>query len=107
MRSGPITDRPTLAEASRRRVCALCGRSGKMTFHHLIPRKVHRRMHFKKKYTRSQLARGIEVCRLCHDGIHDLYDEMTLARRFRTRAQLNADPRIRKHAAWARKQKRR
>ena len=107
MRSGPTSIRPTGAEASRQGVCALCGRSGRMTFHHLIPRKVHRRMHFKKHYSRSQLSQGIEVCRLCHDGIHTLYDEMTLARRFPTRMQLKADPRIRKHSAWVRKQKRR
>jgi hypothetical protein len=87
--------------------CSLCDRTAPLTFHHLIPRKVHRRKYFQKHYTRSQLARGIDICRLCHDGIHDLYDEMTLARSLRTLLQLRNDPRIRKHVAWVRKQKRR
>jgi hypothetical protein len=87
--------------------CSLCDRTAPLTFHHLIPRKVHRRKYFQKHDTRSQLGRGIDVCRLCHDGIHDLYDEKTLARSLRTLLQLRNDPRIRKHVAWVRKQKRR
>jgi hypothetical protein len=49
--------------------------------------------------------RGAALCRLCHDGLHDLYDEMTLARSLRTIAELKRDPRVRKHAAWVRRQK--
>ena len=85
--------------------CALCGRRSALTFHHLIPRKVHRRPRFKRSYPRAELARGIDICRLCHDGIHALYDEMTLAQSLRTLDDLKNDPRIRKHAAWVRKQK--
>ena len=85
--------------------CALCGRRGALTFHHLIPRKLHRRPRFKKYYARAELARGIDICRLCHDGIHALYDEMTLAQSLRTFDDLKKDPRIRRHAAWVRKQK--
>lgn len=85
--------------------CALCGRQGALTFHHLIPKKLHRRPRFNKHHARSELAQGINICRLCHDGIHALYDEMTLAKSLRTLADLKNDPRIRKHAAWVRKQK--
>ena len=85
--------------------CALCGRQGTLTFHHLIPKKMHRRPRFKKQFARSELARGIDICRLCHDGIHALYDEMTLGQSLRTLADLKNDAAIRKHAAWVRKQK--
>jgi hypothetical protein len=86
-------------------ICALCGRTAPLTFHHLIPRKLHRRARFRKHFTRQAFMRGAALCRLCHDGIHDLYDEMTLARSLRTIAELKRDPRVRKHAAWVRRQK--
>lgn len=85
--------------------CALCGRRSTLTFHHLIPRKLHRRPRFKKYDPRAELARGIDICRLCHDGIHALFDEMTLAQSLRTLDDLRNNPRIHKHAAWVRKQK--
>jgi hypothetical protein len=87
--------------------CSLCGRRTALTFHHLIPRKVHRRTHFRKRFSRAQLAAGIDVCRLCHDGIHRLYDELTLARRFSTLEALRSDPAIQRHCRWVRKQQRR
>ena len=61
--------------------CCLCGRDTELTFHHLIPRKVHRRARFRKHATRTELQAGIDLCRLCHRGLHRLYDEMTLAKR--------------------------
>lgn len=86
--------------------CALCGRVCALTFHHLIPRKLHRRTFFQKHFTREQLNAGLDICRACHDGIHDHFDEMTLARRLNSLEALRSDPDIRKHTAWAAKQKR-
>lgn len=85
--------------------CTLCGRSTDLTFHHLIPRKVHRRNYFRRHYSREQLQQGIDLCRLCHKGLHRLYDEMTLARRLNRLEALLADPAIRRHVAWVRKQR--
>ncbi|MFW5845627.1 MAG: hypothetical protein ACOCXJ_05315 [Planctomycetota bacterium] len=85
--------------------CPLCGRVCDLTFHHLIPRKLHRRIGFKKRYTRAQLDAGIAICRLCHSGLHDLHDEMTLARDFDSLQALRADPAISRHCAWVAKQK--
>jgi hypothetical protein len=76
-----------------------------LTFHHLIPRKLHRRTHFRKNFARGERQRGIAICRLCHDGVHDAYDEMTLARTFRSPDRLMADARLRKHFNWVAKQK--
>ncbi|MDJ0854205.1 MAG: hypothetical protein QNI89_01345 [Desulfobacterales bacterium] len=106
MGSRPVRRARSFA-GDRRGICALCGRETELTFHHLIPRKMHRRNHFKKHYARDQLAKGIDVCRLCHDGIHALYDEMTLARSLCTAGQLKRDPQVRRHITWVRKQKRR
>lgn len=62
--------------------CPTCHRKTYLTFHHLIPRKVHRRAHFKKHFSKQDLNKGILICRQCHSGIHRFYDEMTLAKQF-------------------------
>ncbi|MBT8149075.1 MAG: hypothetical protein KJO24_04045 [Gammaproteobacteria bacterium] len=76
-----------------------------LTYHHLIPRKVHRRRHFQKNYSRQQLQQGILVCRLCHKGIHKLIDEMTLAREYTSTVRLLAHPALQRHIQWVRQQK--
>lgn len=86
-------------------LCALCGRHTELTFHHLIPRKVHRRSRFRKQHAREALQAGVELCRLCHRGVHRLYDEMTLARQFASLQALRDDPAVRRHVDWVRKQR--
>ena len=85
--------------------CECCFREVELTFHHLIPKKAHRRKRFKNSYSKRQLNAGVHVCRLCHRGIHRLYDELTLARDFNTLEQLLADETLAKHFAWVSKQK--
>jgi ribosomal protein S14 len=88
-------------------ICCLCFRELALTFHHLIPRKVHRRSYFQKNYDRDSLNQGIFICTICHRGIHATYDEMTLARQFNSIEQLRQDAELTKHFAWAAKQKQR
>lgn len=76
-----------------------------LTFHHLIPKKVHRRTRFKKHHEPSALREGIAVCRLCHLGIHRLYDEMTLATRYCTAEALLEDEALVRHFEWVAKQR--
>lgn len=85
--------------------CCLCGRDTELTFHHLIPRKVHRRAYFRKRVARTELQAGIDLCRLCHKGLHRLYDEMTLAKRLNSAQALRKDPAIERHVQWVRKQR--
>lgn len=85
--------------------CPLCGRHCALTFHHLIPKKLHRRERFKKQYTRLELNRGIDICRLCHNGIHKIYDEMKLAKEFPNLEAILADENLCRHFAWVGKQK--
>lgn len=87
--------------------CELCGRDKPLTKHHLIPRAVHGKKRFLKRYDKQEMRRrGIMLCRLCHGGIHDLYSEKELAERFTTLAALLADERVQQHIKWARKRKR-
>lgn len=85
--------------------CALCGRVTSLTFHHLIPKKMHRRPRFRKRHDRSELNRGIDVCARCHRGLHRLHDEMTLASRLNTLDALRDDEAVAKHVAWVARQK--
>ncbi len=85
--------------------CPFCGRVCPLTFHHYIPKKLHRRNFFRKQYHREALNQGIYICRLCHNGIHDRYDEMTLAKTFAHRKALQSDPDLQRHYHWVAKQK--
>jgi len=87
--------------------CQLCQRKIGLTFHHLIPRKVHSRARFKKAYTRAELNRGIWICRDCHKAVHRFYDELTLAKGFSSLEALLASEQLQKHIEWQRKQRRR
>lgn len=86
-------------------VCATCGRLTPLTFHHLIPRKVHRRTYFRRHYDRESLNRGVRICRRCHVGIHRSYDEMILAKVLNTLEALENDPVLSRHFAWVARQK--
>ena len=102
---------PTLASSTRRErragACELCGRRVKLTFHHLIPCRVHRRSRFVRRHGKQEMqTRGLFLCSLCHNGIHDLIpDEKTLAESYNTRELLLAHEGIARHVAWAAKQK--
>jgi len=85
--------------------CCLCQRHCLLTFHHLIPKKMHRRPHFQKRFSKVELNQGIHICRLCHSGIHNLYDEMTLAKQYSNLAALQADAEVSKHVSWVARQK--
>lgn len=85
--------------------CELCERTISLTFHHLIPKKMHRRTHFRKAHNKEALNSGINICRRCHSGLHRLYDEMTLAKQFSTLEQLRSDSAVVRHCAWVAKQK--
>ena len=68
-----------------------------LTFHHLIPIKVHRGAYLRKNNSREDLEQGVDLCRLCYRGIHRLYEQMTLAREFSSLDALQANPLIQQH----------
>jgi hypothetical protein len=85
----------------------MCGQERVLTKHHLIPCAVHSKGRFQKRHKKKEMQqRGINVCKLCHDGIHDLIpDEKELAEKYNTLEALLADERIQRHIKWSRKQK--
>jgi len=80
--------------------CELCKRKSMLTAHHLIPRKLHRRNHFRKKFAKADLQKTALICRDCHNGLHKLYDEMQLGKTLNTVAKLMQDPTVKKHVEW-------
>lgn len=86
--------------------CELCGRTRTLTFHHLIPRSVHSKKRYINKFGKSEMRdRGILLCHHCHNGLHDLFDEKTLADKLNTRELLLENSKVKKHIEWVRKQK--
>lgn len=85
--------------------CRTCGRETALTFHHLIPRKMHRRTHFKKHFSKDELQAGVMLCRTCHSGIHKRYSEMELAKSFNTETLLKEDYELARFFTWVTKQK--
>ncbi len=86
--------------------CDLCGRDKPLTFHHLIPKALHRRRRYQKRHTKAEMRScGIDICRQCHDGIHDLVSKQELADNFRSKEALLGHPAVARHVAWVKKQK--
>lgn len=87
--------------------CQLCQRDQPLTEHHLIPRAVHTKKRYIKRFGKEEMrSRKLLVCKLCHDGVHDIVeDEKELADDFNTKELLLEDERIQKHVTWVRKQK--
>ena len=97
-------DRDVVEQPAR---CELCGRTKRLTKHHLVPRAVHRKKRYVQRFGKQEMReRALMLCRDCHAGIHDLIpDEKELADKYPTRELLLANEAIRKHVAWVRKQK--
>ena len=88
------------------RECALCGSNKLLTFHHLIPRTLHRNKWFRKNFELTDMReRGITLCRKCHSFIHKQFSEKELGREFNSLEKLAGDERVQKFVSWARKQR--
>ena len=94
-----------MSSKTKHGTCCLCGRETDLTFHHLIPRMVHRRKHFKKHFTKEELNTGIDICQQCHSVIHDSYTEMELAKQYHSLDALKADEFLANQFKWVSKQK--
>jgi hypothetical protein len=87
--------------------CELCGRLKRLTRHHLIPRRVHRKKRFQTRFGEKEMhERSLMICKECHAAIHDLIpDEKELADKYHTKELLLQHEGLRRHIAWVRKQK--
>ena len=86
--------------------CVLCQRDLPLTFHHVIPRFVHKKRWVKKAFTAEQLQEGLWMCRPCHSAIHRFIGHADLARQYRTVADLLGHEQVHRYVLWSRKQRR-
>lgn len=86
--------------------CALCLREEiALTFHHLIPRTLHSKKWYQKRYTVEQLNVGVDLCADCHEAIHDFITEKDLGKSYNTLELLREHPKVAKFATWIAKQR--
>jgi uncharacterized Fe-S cluster-containing MiaB family protein len=76
-----------------------------LTFHHLIPKTTHKRMLKRNLFEKKELQRGIDVCRPCHNALHKLIDEFTMAEKYNTLELLLEHEGVQKWIPYAEKQK--
>jgi 5-methylcytosine-specific restriction endonuclease McrA len=84
--------------------CWMCDRTMPLTFHHLIPRTTHKKL-LKRGFETKELNVGIMICRPCHNAIHRLIDEETMASDYYTFDLLMEHAGVVKWIEYARKQK--
>ena len=69
--------------------CQLCKRERALTTHHLICKSMWSKSYFKKRYSNKEMkSKTIEICRDCHDAIHDFMTEKELAQNYNTLEKL-------------------
>ena len=82
--------------------CELCLRGvAKLTRHHLIPKRLHRKKRFQKLFERDdRITRTLWVCRPCHNAIHQARSEFELGLHFNTRDKLLELEELRTFVEW-------
>ena len=90
------------------KTCQLCDRERPLTFHHLIPKKTHKRTYVRNRFTKQEMqARGIYLCKDCHRVVHRFIDHRSLAMSYNTLEALQQHPEIEKFVGWVKKQRKR
>jgi hypothetical protein len=84
--------------------CELCERPvARLTRHHLIPKRLHRKKRFQKLFTKTEMiTRTLWVCRPCHNAIHKARSEYELGLDFNTWEKLMALDELSKFVEWLR-----
>lgn len=94
--------------------CQMCQRSMPLTFHHLFPKKIHKRIqertykgHSESKGIPKDELRtcGIMICRPCHSALHRTFDHEHLAKHLNSLGAILADERMQSWISYAAKQK--
>lgn len=84
--------------------CELCERPvARLTRHHLIPKRLHRKKRFQKQFNREDMiTRTLWVCRPCHNAIHRAASEHELGERYNTRETLLELDELARFVEWLR-----
>jgi ribosomal protein L37AE/L43A len=90
----------------KKSACEFCKRDVELTFHHLIPKKMHQKGWVIKKYADVDLIHhGIWLCADCHKQVHKLLDHKQLAEFYFDKERLLSNAQLRKFVGWVSRQK--
>lgn len=84
--------------------CEMCERPVQLTKHHLIPKETHTRM-MKRGVEKEVLNRTINICRACHNAVHNVAANRVLATEYNTLEKLMQVEAIQRFVAWNAKQR--
>ena len=90
--------------SSKNAPCPCCQRQLTLTFHHLIPKSLHRKRYIQKRYSKKERAKGILICRPCHNAIHSFLTLRELSDSYNTMEKIMEHCELKKHFEWAQKQ---
>lgn len=86
--------------------CVFCKRDKELTFHHYIPKTLHRNKLFRKIYKREYMqTHGVDLCDDCHRAIHTFFTEKELGKTYNTKEKLFATEKVKNFIVWIKKQK--
>lgn len=83
--------------------CELCTSSEDvLDFHHLIPRTLHGKKHYRNKYSKIFMStHGIWICKEeCHPQIHEFITEKEMGSTYNTLEKLKGNPEVKKYVEW-------
>jgi len=88
--------------------CEMCERKMPLTFHHLFPKKLHKKLASSESDgIPKELLRtvGIMICRPCHSMLHRTFDHELLAGELNSLEAIMERPETQKWVQWAAKQR--
>lgn len=91
--------------------CEMCERRMPLTFHHLFPRKLHKKLASATSSESDGIPKellrtvGIMICRPCHSMLHRTFDHDRLAGELNNLEAIMGRPEIQKWVQWAAKQR--
>ncbi len=85
--------------------CEICSRKIKMTFHHLIPKLITKKIRKNKKKRKEfkNLNDGIDICNDCHVFLHREFSEKELFEQMRTLDSILKNNKVKKWIPFAQK----
>jgi hypothetical protein len=88
--------------------CEFCQRHLKLTFHHLVPKKMHKDKRVLKMFPDVDLIHfGIWICTACHKHLHKSFGHEDLAFYLNEKEKLLRNDKVKRFTNWASKQRKR
>lgn len=85
--------------------CGFCDRVKELSFHHYIPKTLHKNKWFIKNFDKFYMrTHGVDLCKQCHKNIHVFFTEKELGKYYNTKDKLLATDKVKNFLKWIKKQ---